>query len=212
MIPSQCAEEIFCQIPVMPFNKIIKRSFLLESNIKFQDINNSNDVYFGKMVVAAARRVTFLPRAYVHYRYNTGIQISSKRYKRPECICDAFQKIYEDLNARGLWQSFKQAYFISLLEALMGALNHIDNPKSFLQYVRNIRSADLGLLSRRREEFKSYKLYGRYQFFMVGGNAVLNNKVAILKYGIHLFIKGDFTSLFWLCGHYVKNAIKYIRS
>ena len=108
--PSDFNCKIFYDLPFAPFNKLIRRDILLENNIYFQNIANCNDVYFGVMSTAVSKRVVFVPKTFIHYRYNTGSQISTNRYKNPLCICYAFQKIREDFLARGIWNKYCQMY------------------------------------------------------------------------------------------------------
>lgn len=64
-----------------PWNKMVKRDFLLEYDLLFQDLRNSNDVYWSAMIIILANKITYINRKYIHNRVNTDNQISSSRKK-----------------------------------------------------------------------------------------------------------------------------------
>ena len=47
----------FLEMPVAPWNKLIKRSFLVENKIYFQSLDNSNDVLFSILVLMMGSRI-----------------------------------------------------------------------------------------------------------------------------------------------------------
>ena len=66
---------------MMPWNKLCKRTFLLDQEIQFQNVTSSNDVAFSVLVMALATRIAVTKEggALLSYRYGYGSQISSHR-------------------------------------------------------------------------------------------------------------------------------------
>jgi len=75
------ADRIFSTFLVVPFNKLILRSMLTESMLEFQDIPNSNDVFFGEAVLIYAKKISYVDKAFIHYRAYRKDSISSRRHK-----------------------------------------------------------------------------------------------------------------------------------
>lgn len=65
----------------LPWNKIFSKSFLIDNKIEFQNIANSNDVYFSIMTFSLAGKIRYCisDKPLIYYRTNTGHQISSNR-------------------------------------------------------------------------------------------------------------------------------------
>lgn len=128
---------IFYGMPFAPFNKVIRRKFLVEKEIRFQDLPNSNDVFFGILATAVASLVVYVPYSLVHYRYNTGCQISSKTHKNPLCICFAFIKIREELHKRKLWIKFRKMYYDVSVPLFQRLTKTKEDSNLTLDYIRS---------------------------------------------------------------------------
>lgn len=51
-----------------PWNKVIRKDFIDENQLRFQSINKSNDVYFIAMALALSKRTVFLRDKLINYR------------------------------------------------------------------------------------------------------------------------------------------------
>ena len=80
-----------------PWNKLVKRSFLNQYGIVFQEIASCNDVYFSIMCALKAERIMYCQngKPFVEYRMGRKEQISSTR--NPVDLIRAFEKIKKDL-------------------------------------------------------------------------------------------------------------------
>lgn len=102
---------IFQLFHFQPYLKMYKRMFLIEHDILFQDLSNSNDVYFSEMTLMRASRIMHIARLLVHYRYNTGQQISTCRGKKMECVLLALVKTYNAICKDELFDALKIGFF-----------------------------------------------------------------------------------------------------
>ena len=71
-------ENIFSTFPVVPWNKLFLRSFLTKYNLEYQAIYKHNDVYFGCLSIALAKRIVCLNRCLVYYRVNNPESLQGK--------------------------------------------------------------------------------------------------------------------------------------
>ena len=78
---SQLGEDGLTIYNTAPWNKIFKRRFLEENELLFQSLSSSNDVSFIYRASLKANRIVYCSnkRPLVHYRVNTGTQISGKK-------------------------------------------------------------------------------------------------------------------------------------
>lgn len=199
--PSDFNNKIFKFMAFAPFNKLIRRELILKKRIEFQDLSNSNDVYFGVMTVAEAERVVYLPQPYIHYRYNSGFQISTNRHKQPMNIFFAFQKIREEFIARGLWSTFCKAYYDMAIPRFFDVARKAYEPEPFLNYIRGEGGNLLGLLNLQRRDFSSLRTYGLYQLLFDGEKAILGNVMDTFVFLIKTLARGDFSVLYLLVSH-----------
>ena len=202
--PRELGDAVFTFAAVIPFNKIIRREYLLQNNIEFQNISNCNDLYFGFISIAAAEKAVYLPTPYVHYRYNTGMQISTKRFRTPMNVCYAYKKLNEELHKRKLWKIYRRAYYEALSRSLIHVLLNTVDPASLLEYLHADGAEELNLVDLRRGDFLSAQGYGRYQIFWYGGKAFYGGDGKLIASFFKMLFTGRGFAAYWIAGHYAK--------
>ena len=155
----------------VPFIKMYKRDFLLSFSLQFQDISNSNDIYFGQISLIYAKRILHINKALVHYRYNTGCQISTNRYKNPECAFFAFLNIYKALVMNKLLDSVKRSFYVLVVTSVLGIADKMDSDtkKTFLENWNKNCFALVGMCNLKNEEFYADYIYEAWKYLAVGG-------------------------------------------
>lgn len=206
--PSAFNNKIFYNMQVMPFNKIIRRELLIEKNLTFQNLNKDNDVFFGFMVLAEADSIVYLSDPYVHYRYNTGMQISASRQKNPLTICYAFEKIREELIMRGLWDNFSKMYNDISVASMYSVASSTYEPNEILNYIRYENGTKLGLSNLSRNDFSSLRYYGEYNVLFYGKRAILHSISDIFSCTIKFLMRGEFSVLYWFVGYYFVTVVR----
>ncbi|WP_202107651.1 glycosyltransferase family 2 protein [Succinivibrio dextrinosolvens] len=204
---------IFYGMPFAPFNKLIRRNVLLEKNIRFQDIPNSNDVFFGIMSVIESKKIVYIPKPLVHYRYNTGCQISSNRQKYPLCICQAFYKIKTELIERHLWDRFKILYCDLAVASIFGLAWSLDKPNDLLSYLRGDGKKKLGLENLNCCDFSSIKFYGEYLVLFDNKIKNFHSFCSLLFYSFNvLLLQGKLPVLCVILGKHVISFCRFIKN
>ena len=99
----EASADILIKLSTEPWNKMIRKTFLLSNDIRFQNIEAANDVYFSILSYLLASKMIYIdsPLPKIHYRTNTNMQISSRR--TPFHAYQAFKYIKEDLIKRNIW-------------------------------------------------------------------------------------------------------------
>ena len=200
--------KIFYVMPYAPFNKVIRRDMLIEEKIEFQDLKNSNDLYFGIMSIAVAKSIVYLPKPYIHYRYNTGTQISTNRHKEPMCRCYAFQKIYKELIKRCLWDKFSKMYHDLAVSTVFYAIRESNEYERVMEFIKKNDGDNLGILNLKRDDFLLMSSYARYRILFYGNHAMLGNISDIIFFFIKTFMRGELSVLYCLAGRCVESGIK----
>lgn len=90
--------------PTGPWIKMYKRDFLLENNLHFQSLPNSNDVFFSKMAFIMGRRIGYLKENLVKYRTNAGFQISSDKRQAAVNFMKAMLEIKNAMHKKKLYE------------------------------------------------------------------------------------------------------------
>lgn len=110
-------DDIF-QIDVgSPWHKFYKKSFLDETKIEYQDLLNTNDIFYTYMNEALAKTIYFLDENFVFYRTFNKASLQGGSGKKTECLYIAFKSIFEELQKRDLINlyetSLKKAYIFN---------------------------------------------------------------------------------------------------
>ena len=79
------------------WTKLYRRDFIQKNNLTFQNLSSCNDIGFSWTALACAKRIFYINQILLHYRRNTGTNISSNRYKKAGNIIQAYSFIEEFL-------------------------------------------------------------------------------------------------------------------
>ena len=104
------------------WQKLYKRSFIVEHNILFQNLPRANDVYFSCMTMALSKIVCYLPHPFVHYRINRAGQLTRKIDKYPLSLCKAFEKVYTSLVNRKIFNKCAVSYNSLVTFSVLGEI------------------------------------------------------------------------------------------
>ena len=86
-------DNIFSKLSTNCWNKLFRKDFIIENNIRFQNLISCNDVYFVFAALALSKDVFVTQTEYVHYRINTGKQITTNNGKTPYNILHALNAV-----------------------------------------------------------------------------------------------------------------------
>ncbi len=144
------SDRIFNIIPPNAFSKLYKKSFLIESNIKFQSLKSCNDSYFALSTLVLAKRISLLDKVLLHYRVNALGNISSSRGKHYKNIISVLKDLKEFLISINIYDEVKKSFIKAFVDHLRYEYKFVsnDNKKDFIEYCRS----ELG------EDWKNYEI------------------------------------------------------
>ncbi len=121
------SEKIFQVTSACPWSKMLKRQFVLENDLKFQNLKNSNDVLFIRSACAIAKRITAINQQLVTYRWNTETSTQSTKDLYPTEFYKAFKELKKQLIEKDVFDKVQRSYVNMVLTE---SLHHLKTVKS----------------------------------------------------------------------------------
>ena len=129
----------FAPVAYAPWQRIIRRSFVVEQKISFQSIERSNDVYFCCMSLVLAQKQVQLPEVLYFYRTGTGVNLQANNAKTPMLIIQAWLFLAKELMERNLFAKFQEQFCNAATNSIFYTLHSITSVKPFVRFYDAIR-------------------------------------------------------------------------
>lgn len=105
-----CPEHIFQVGDLIAWNKMYRRELLEKYDLKFEPIPISDDQYVPALALLFAERITYVDKAFVNYRFNTGQSQVDTQPKHPEAAYSATYSIVARMRDAGIYEEVKRSY------------------------------------------------------------------------------------------------------
>lgn len=162
-----------CKFLTAPWNRMLRRDFLIKNKIYFQNLTSSNDAYFSDMTILLAEKIFVLNNEvpFVYYRTGTSTQISANRDAVNFYL--SIVKDKEELCSRKLWEIYSFQIFWKFIYCLNSELERCteDKQNHFWKYYSNniwndfckndLKLRDDGICVYILEEYKLYAAKSR---------------------------------------------------
>ncbi len=103
-------DKIFQIGDLIAWNKMYKMDLIREYDLKFESIPISDDQYLPALAMVFAKRITYVDRIYVNYRFNTGSSQCDSQTKHPEAAYAATYSIVSKMREYGIYDEVKRSY------------------------------------------------------------------------------------------------------
>lgn len=156
---------IFNTFGNVPWNKVFRRSFVMDQGIRFQEIYRTNDMLFVCRALIEAKRMVTVDEHLAYYRVGTLTNCQSTNEREPLGFYKAFREMKRYLQGQGIYESVKRSFLNHALDAVVSNLYTIKDPDAFCHLVckcRNEISLELDLDS---EEASYYRDPVKYQLY-----------------------------------------------
>ena len=100
--PTEIADILFSFAKAVPWDKLFRRSFVLENRLRFQEIPSSNDACFTYAALSLAGTVSSTQGAFVAHRKRDG-SIEASRSDQSDCIAKAILAYRDLMITRGMF-------------------------------------------------------------------------------------------------------------
>lgn len=157
----ECADKIFTMTSCTAWDKIFKRSFINEKEIKFQDVPSCNDMLFTFSAYSVAEKITTLDKILAHQRINHVRTMSQDIEYMWHNFYDALMALKNFLIEREIYPEYKKSF---VNWAIDFSIWNIHNYKEVFrdlihQALKRSFFDDLDITSTPREDFYNQGLY-----------------------------------------------------
>lgn len=159
-------------VGTMPWNKIIRRSFVEDNNIRFLEQSSTNDLTFMALVLALSHRTYYTSERFIGYRQRVN-SIQGRKSKSPENYFRAVKAFLTGLEERNYWKDFSREARIKWFKFYSGVamweLFSQTSAMGYRNFYNGIRDYHNSLsLEKETREFVSYSPL-RYRTILEGG-------------------------------------------
>lgn len=120
--PTEIAPQLFQAVTAVPWNKVFRRSFVLETGVKFQPLPRNNDVFFSFACSAVAGSIAVVRRKLYWHRGRREGSLHSNFGVNPFSFYEAKESVFAYLKERGLYDSFRGSLAYSIYAEAMRLL------------------------------------------------------------------------------------------
>ena len=116
-----------------PWDKILKRSFINELNIYYQNTRTTNDLFFISMCVFNANKISVLNDVLIHHRI-TKTSLSATREKSWYCVIEALDTVAEYMKKLGIYDRYEHDFINYVMEFTEWHINTLREPYKYYLY------------------------------------------------------------------------------
>lgn len=155
---------IFKSIMGWAWDKLYKKSFILNNNLEFQDQRTTNDMYFVFTSLLKAGRITVLEKPLYYHRRNDSNSLSNTREKSWDCFYKALLEVRNELKNMGIYEDYEQDFINYALHSCLWNLNTLDyvTAEKLFYKLRDEWFEELDILNHDEYYFKDKHEYDEY--------------------------------------------------
>ena len=139
-------DDIFRLTVSCPWSKLFRREFIVEHNLRFQNLINTNDVLFVRLALASANKISTLQETLVTYRFNETTSTQGIKHLHPTEFYKAFAELRKELIARGLFDTVQQGFSEMVQRESMHHLSTVSTEEAKSQIQKLLLSEEYGEL------------------------------------------------------------------
>lgn len=126
---SDCAFQFFHEVA---WDKVFRRVFIQENEIRFQCQSNANDQFFVYAALLKAERIVKISDCLLNYRTNRENQLSTSGNisRNPRCIFRATKATLDYIEKSGLYDLYQKSFLTYTVERLIFSLKKVDSTEA----------------------------------------------------------------------------------
>ncbi len=160
----ELTDNVFKTFVGWAWDKLYRKSFVLEHDLWFQEQRTSNDLLFVFSALAVAERIAVCDRVLLHQRRGSKSSLSVTREKSWHCFYDALLAIRKRLNDEDIYWYLEQDYINYALHFSLWNLNTLAEPTKTTAAKKLCREwfKELGITEKPEEYFYNKEEYRDY--------------------------------------------------
>ena len=166
-VPFSCRETggmLLSAFSPAPWTKLFRSDLIRRNRLRFQALQNSNDVFFVFCATCLASKITYLDEKFVYYRRGSGSSLQSTKKKQPLCFLEAYNSAYKLLNNEGIYQDVKKGFRNTVISGCLYNYESYTGEKEkeiLLKAFLSDKFTEMDLLGGEESEYISPKNYRR---------------------------------------------------
>lgn len=141
-----CTDHFYQITTAVPWTKMFRRQFLLDTKLQFQTLRHTNDFFFVFAALAMAKRIVTLDQILVNYRIGQKTNLQSTKNRSPLCFYAAYQALHDKLDALGLLPTLHRSYANQVLGGCLYNLRSMNDPDSQKEVFDKLREENFDRL------------------------------------------------------------------
>ena len=127
--PEDCPDTLYQITSPVPWTKLFRRQFLLDTKLQFQTLRHTNDFFFVFSAISMAKRIVAIDKVLVTYRVGQKTNLQSTKSKNPFCFYTAYKALHDHLEKLGLLQTLYRSYANQVLNGCLYNLRTLNDPE-----------------------------------------------------------------------------------
>lgn len=136
--PLDIKSVIFQKAQGVPWNKFYNRDFILNSEVKFQNLKSNNDIFFSKITAILSDRILFEKKRYVNYRVNNNNSTQGQYDVKSGNYAKAITSMYKELQNRGIYKTFRKSFEKYVLDSFIEIIYKCENIDSYKYFMKDV--------------------------------------------------------------------------
>lgn len=124
--PMDIKNEIFQLTVANAWGKMFKKSLIVNNNLKFQNLENSNDVLFVFSAIIKSKIIVPVNIPLVHYRANNNSSIQGRKKEFPFDFIKAYESLQSYLNKEKIYEIYKQSFIKMIINIFLWNINAVN--------------------------------------------------------------------------------------
>lgn len=128
--PADCPDHLYQITSPVPWTKLFRREFLLETKLQFQTLRHTNDFFFVFSAMAMAKRIVAMDKVLVTYRVGQKTNLQSTKSQNPLCFYTAYKALHDHLEKNGILRIIYRSYANQVLGGCLYNLRTLNAPEA----------------------------------------------------------------------------------
>lgn len=162
-------DHILVFVSPAPWNKMFRREFVTGEKLRFQEVKRANDLFFTRLALIKAQRITVVDKILVNYRVGSGDNLQASNHETPLEFYRALLALKREFVALGVFAKIERSFVNDALSNCLYNLNSLQTSDAFCNLYRLLKSglfAELGIADRPRSFFFAKHHYVQYEKIM----------------------------------------------
>jgi len=124
--PMDIKKDIFQLTVANAWGKMFKKSLIINNYLKFQNLENSNDVLFVFSAITKAKTIVPVNIPLVHYRANNNSSIQGRKKEFPFEFIKAYEALQNYLDKEKIYKTYKQSFIKMIISIFLWNINAVN--------------------------------------------------------------------------------------